>query len=43
MIEATVAGLRGPAQESRFDIFRMLVQAGPGGLLGATLSFHLNR
>lgn len=50
---AAVAALAALAQESRLDIFRLLVQAGPGGMaagrigerLGgmpsATLSFHL--
>ncbi len=48
-----IAALAALAQESRLDIFRLLVQAGPDGLpagqigerLGlpsATLSFHLN-
>ncbi len=47
-----LAALAGLAQENRLDIFRLLVEAGPGGLpageigdrLGlapATLSFHL--
>lgn len=51
-IEA-LAALSGLAQESRLDVYRLLVEAGPGGLpagqigeaLGlapATLSFHLN-
>src|ERR1700683_1566448 len=42
------------AQETRLDIFRLLVQSGPGGLAGGgigeargppspTLSFHLNQ
>ena len=49
-----IAALAALAQESRLDIFRLLVQAGPDGLpagqigerLGlpsATLSFHLNQ
>jgi ArsR family transcriptional regulator len=49
-----VAALAALAQDSRLDIFRLLVQAGPDGLpagrigerLGlpaATLSFHLNQ
>jgi DNA-binding transcriptional ArsR family regulator len=49
-----IAGLGALAQESRLDIFRLLVQAGPDGvpagqiaerlnLPGATLSFHLNQ
>lgn len=49
-----IAALAALAQESRLDIFRLLVQAGPEGLpagqigerLGlpsATLSFHLNQ
>ena len=49
-----VAALGALAQESRLDVFRLLVQAGfdgmtPGqmaerlGLPGATLSFHLNQ
>ncbi len=49
-----IAALAALAQETRLDIFRLLVQAGPGGLppgrigerLGlaaATLSFHLNQ
>lgn len=49
-----IAGLAALAQESRLDIFRLLVEAGPVGLpagrigerLGlppATLSFHLNQ
>jgi DNA-binding transcriptional ArsR family regulator len=49
-----VAALAALAQESRLDVFRLLVQAGaegmaPGqmaerlGLPGATLSFHLNQ
>ena len=48
-----IAALAALAQESRLDVFRLLVQAGPDGLpagqigerLGlpsATLSFHLN-
>jgi DNA-binding transcriptional ArsR family regulator len=48
-----VAALAALAQESRLDIFRLLVQAGPDGLPagqiaeklnlpGATLSFHLS-
>jgi ArsR family transcriptional regulator len=48
-----IAALGALAQESRLDIFRLLVQAGPDGLPagqiaerlnlpGATLSFHLN-
>ncbi|MGH6841212.1 MAG: ArsR/SmtB family transcription factor [Methylocella sp.] len=51
---AAIAALAALAQESRLDIFRLLVQAGPDGLpagqigerLGlpsATLSFHLNQ
>src|SRR5215472_4198532 len=49
-----IAALAALAQDSRLDVFRLLVQAGPGGLpagrigerLGlpsATLSFHLNQ
>jgi DNA-binding transcriptional ArsR family regulator len=49
-----VAALAALAQETRLDIFRLLVQAGPAGMpagrigdrLGlpsATLSFHLNQ
>ena len=49
-----VAALAALAQDSRLDVFRLLVQAGPAGLpagkigdaLGlpsATLSFHLNQ
>jgi DNA-binding transcriptional ArsR family regulator len=49
-----IAALSALAQESRLDIFRLLVQAGPDGipagqigerlgLPGATLSFHLNQ
>ena len=49
---AIVAGLAALAQESRLDIFRLLVKSGPAGLPageiaahlglpGATLSFHL--
>jgi DNA-binding transcriptional ArsR family regulator len=50
-----LAALAGLAQESRLDIFRLLVQAGPeglpvgrigerlGGIPSATLSFHLNQ
>jgi ArsR family transcriptional regulator, arsenate/arsenite/antimonite-responsive transcriptional repressor len=49
-----IAALAALAQESRLDVFRLLVQAGPDGLpagqigerLGlpsATLSFHLNQ
>ncbi len=52
--KAALAALDALAQESRLDIFRLLVQAGPDGLpagqigeqLGlpsATLSFHLNQ
>jgi ArsR family transcriptional regulator len=48
-----LAALAGLAQESRLDVFRLLVQAGPDGmpagqigeslgLPGATLSFHLS-
>ena len=51
---AAIAALAALAQETRLDIFRLLVQAGTGGLaagqigerLGlpsATLSFHLNQ
>jgi ArsR family transcriptional regulator, arsenate/arsenite/antimonite-responsive transcriptional repressor len=51
---AAISALAALAQESRLDIFRLLVQAGPEGLppgkigdrLGlppATLSFHLNQ
>lgn len=51
--ERTIAALASLAQESRLDVFRMLVQSGPDGLaageIGArlgvpapTLSFHLN-
>jgi DNA-binding transcriptional ArsR family regulator len=51
---AAIAALAALAQESRLDIFRLLVQAGTGGLpagqiaerLGMpanTLSFHLNQ
>ena len=49
---AALAALTGLAQESRLDIFRLLVEQGPEGLAvgaiaqrlgvsGATLSFHL--
>jgi ArsR family transcriptional regulator, arsenate/arsenite/antimonite-responsive transcriptional repressor len=49
-----VTALAALAQETRLDIFRLLVQAGPDGatpsqiaerltLPGATLSFHLNQ
>jgi ArsR family transcriptional regulator, arsenate/arsenite/antimonite-responsive transcriptional repressor len=49
-----ITGLAALAQESRLDVFRLLVQAGPEGmpagqigerlgLPGATLSFHLNQ
>ncbi len=49
-----LAALSALAQESRLDVFRLLVQAGPQGmpagqigerlgLPGATLSFHLNQ
>jgi DNA-binding transcriptional ArsR family regulator len=49
-----IAALSALAQETRLDIFRLLVEAGPGGMaagqigdrLGlpsATLSFHLNQ
>jgi DNA-binding transcriptional ArsR family regulator len=49
-----IAALAALAQETRLDIFRLLVEAGPGGvpagqigdrlgLPGATLSFHLNQ
>lgn len=49
-----LAALAALAQETRLDIFRLLVQAGPEGvaagriaerldLAGATLSFHLNQ
>ena len=51
--EKAIAALAALAQESRLDVFRMLVQSGPDGLpagkIGAklgvpspTLSFHLN-
>jgi ArsR family transcriptional regulator len=51
--EKTIAALAALAQESRLDVFRMLVQSGPDGMpageIGArlgvpspTLSFHLN-
>jgi ArsR family transcriptional regulator, arsenate/arsenite/antimonite-responsive transcriptional repressor len=51
---AAVAALAALAQETRLDIFRLLVQAGPDGLAAgrigerlalpsATLSFHLNQ
>jgi DNA-binding transcriptional ArsR family regulator len=50
--EAVIAALAALAQETRLDAFRLLVQAGPGGLAAgaiaealsvpsATLSFHL--
>jgi DNA-binding transcriptional ArsR family regulator len=49
-----LAALAALSQETRLDVFRLLVQAGPGGmpagsiaerlgLAGATLSFHLNQ
>ncbi len=49
-----IAALAALAQDTRLDVFRLLVQAGPGGLpagrIGerlnlpsATLSFHLNQ
>ncbi len=49
-----IAALGALAQDSRLDVFRLLVQAGPEGvaagqiaerlgLAGATLSFHLNQ
>lgn len=50
-----IAALAALTQESRLDIFRLLVQAGPeglpagrigeglGGMPSATLSFHLNQ
>ena len=49
-----VAALAALAQESRLDVFRLLVQAGPEGMTpgqiaerlglpGATLSFHLSQ
>jgi DNA-binding transcriptional ArsR family regulator len=49
-----IAALAALAQDTRLDVFRLLVQAGPGGMpagriadrLGlpsATLSFHLNQ
>jgi ArsR family transcriptional regulator, arsenate/arsenite/antimonite-responsive transcriptional repressor len=49
-----IAALGALAQESRLDVFRLLVQAGPDGipagqiaeglnLASATLSFHLNQ
>lgn len=52
-LSAAVAALAALAQESRLEIYRLLVQAGPKGmpaghiadaldLPGATLSFHLN-
>lgn len=51
-IKTAVAALGALAQETRLGIFRLLVEAGPGGLAagsigetlkvpGATLSFHL--
>jgi ArsR family transcriptional regulator, arsenate/arsenite/antimonite-responsive transcriptional repressor len=51
---AAITALSALAQESRFDIYRVLVQAGPAGkpagqiseklgLPSATLSFHLNQ
>jgi ArsR family transcriptional regulator, arsenate/arsenite/antimonite-responsive transcriptional repressor len=51
--ERAIAALAAMAQESRLDVFRMLVQSGPDGMaageIGArlgvpspTLSFHLN-
>src|SRR5260370_32908979 len=51
---AIIAGLGALAQETRLDILRMLVQAGPEGLAAGeigvrlglpspTLSFHLNQ
>jgi len=51
--EKTLAALAALAQESRLDVFRLLVQSGPDGLaageigarlgvLSPTLSFHLN-
>jgi DNA-binding transcriptional ArsR family regulator len=50
--EAALAALGALAQETRLDVFRLLVQAGGGGMAagaiaaslgipGATLSFHL--
>jgi len=50
--QKALAGLAALAQETRLDIFRLLVEAGPAGLAagdvgarlglpGATLSFHL--
>lgn len=50
---AAIAALAALAQDTRFDVFRLLVQAGPGGMAAgqigeslnlpsATLSFHLN-
>jgi DNA-binding transcriptional ArsR family regulator len=52
--QTAISALAALAQESRLDVFRLLVQAGPGGMaagqigerLGlapATLSFHLNQ
>ncbi|HVN64509.1 MAG TPA: metalloregulator ArsR/SmtB family transcription factor [Candidatus Binataceae bacterium] len=52
--DAAVGALGALAQETRLDIFRMLVQAGPAGLAAGaigerlrlpspTLSFHLNQ
>jgi len=52
--QAAIAALAALAQESRLDVFRLLVQAGsvglPAGQIGerlglapATLSFHLNQ
>jgi ArsR family transcriptional regulator len=52
--ERAIAALAALAQESRLDVFRMLVQSGPDGMpageIGAklgvpspTLSFHLNQ
>jgi DNA-binding transcriptional ArsR family regulator len=49
-----IAALAALAQDTRLDVFRLLVQAGPGGLpagrigerlnlASATLSFHLNQ
>jgi ArsR family transcriptional regulator len=50
----TISALAALAQENRLDVFRLLVQAGPGGLAAGavaeklsvapnTLSFHLDR
>jgi DNA-binding transcriptional ArsR family regulator len=40
--KASLAALSALAQESRLAVFRLLVQAGPGGLAASKISEHLD-